>query len=122
MSSTHKSFPSDLTVVSLHACSADGRHGVTYEVLSRGLTDTSRHASPAVVAQMGQLLKAALAYTYSLDRLDNPTYPSQGWSFRCGHPQPLYACMSAAVCSPAAHDSGMVAPAEQTLCMRIQHA
>ena len=63
--------------------SADGRHGLTAEVLVRALSDAKHHASPAVVRQLGQQLKPALAYSYRVNRLDDPAYPMRGWACRC---------------------------------------
>jgi outer membrane protein insertion porin family len=64
---------------------------VTYELLWRTITDTSNRASPAIVAQKGQFLKSALAYTYHLDRLDSQEYPLQGWACRCDACGPMHA-------------------------------
>lgn len=50
---------------SLGVMSVDGKHGLTYELDWRQLTDPGRLASRSVIAQCGHSLKSALRYVYT---------------------------------------------------------
>ena len=58
--------------------SEDGRHAVSYEAGWRRLTDPSRGASQAVVAQLGDSLKSAASYIFKAHSFDDPSFPMRG--------------------------------------------
>ncbi len=63
--------------------SADGTHGVTYDLAWRHLFDANHRASESVRKQLGDQLKSALSYTFRRATLDDPSYPLHVWAFRC---------------------------------------
>ncbi|PRW61285.1 Sorting and assembly machinery component 50 [Chlorella sorokiniana] len=62
--------------------SEDARHAVSYELGWRRLTDPSRTASRAVLAQLGDKLLSAVKYVHRADTFDDPSFPTQGWGYR----------------------------------------
>ncbi|MEW5305444.1 MAG: hypothetical protein WDW38_010472 [Sanguina aurantia] len=63
--------------------SLDMKHALQYELGWRSITDPSKHASRAVLAQTGDFLKSALRYAFFLDKRDSPVAPTKGWAVKC---------------------------------------